>query len=424
VLPQKLRTDVFNHLHTNRIAGHLGRDRTIASIKKRFYWPNFTSDIKRWVQSCDMCARRKPGPGCGKSHIQQEISYQRLDRIALDILGPLPCTSDGNQYIVVISDYFTKYVEAYALKDHTALTVADKLVTEFICRYGVPSIIHSDQGPEFESTLFKEMCRLLGIEKTRTTPYNPRSDGLSERNIRTVQMMLAMFVNENRNDWDDHLPFVLMAYRSTIHDSTKCSPNMLMFGRENTLPVDIMYGDPPCSEGFSCPSKYVEWLRHSMSDAHKKVAEQLQKAASRQKQSYSKGLKPRSFIEGDLVWRWYPPTAKAKLGLGWVGPYKVLKKVTTLTYQIKHQVSHKILVVHVDHLKLYHGSQIENDSASQLHNDTQIMPSHAQNETNNSLPSNFTPFDKDSYVEQPAVVSPYQTRAGRRIKPKVIFSPT
>jgi transglutaminase/protease-like cytokinesis protein 3 len=114
-----------------------------------------------------MCARRKPGPDCGKSHLQQEISYQSLDRIALDILGPLPCTSDGNQYIVVISDYFTKYVEAYALKDHTALTVPDKLVTEFICRYGVPSIIHSDQGPEFESTLFKEMCRLLGIEKTR-----------------------------------------------------------------------------------------------------------------------------------------------------------------------------------------------------------------------------------------------------------------
>jgi hypothetical protein len=139
-------------------------------------------------------------------------------------------------------------------------------------------------------------------------------------------MMLAMFVNKNRNDWDDHLPFVLMAYRLTIHESTKCSPNMLMFGRENTLPVDIMYGYPPCSEGFSCPSKYVEWLRQSMSDVHKKVAEQLEKAPSRQKQSYSKGFKPRSFIEGDLVWGWYPSTAKAKLGLGWVGPYKVLKK--------------------------------------------------------------------------------------------------
>jgi transposase InsO family protein len=200
-----------------------------------------------------MCARRKPGPGCGKSHLQQEISHQPLDRIDLDRLGPLPCTSDGNQYIVVISDYFTKYIEAYALKDHTALTVADKLVTEFICRYGLPSIIHSDPGPEFESTLFKEMCILLGIENTRKTPYNPRSDGLSERNIRTVQMMLAMFVNENRNDRDDHLPFVLMAYGSTIHDSTKCSPNMFI----NTLPVDIMYGEPPCSEGFSCPSQNI-----------------------------------------------------------------------------------------------------------------------------------------------------------------------
>lgn len=102
VLPKNLRNEVFEQLHSHRIAGHLGRDRTIASIKKRFYWPNFSSDIKRWVQSCDMCARRKPGPGQAKSELQQEISYKRLDRIALDILGPLPCTFNENQYILVI----------------------------------------------------------------------------------------------------------------------------------------------------------------------------------------------------------------------------------------------------------------------------------------------------------------------------------
>lgn len=104
-----------------------------------------------------MCARRKPGPCQEKSELQQEISNKRLDCIALDILGPLPCTPDGNQYILVASDYYTKVTEAYALKDHTALTVADKIVVEFICRYGMRSVIHSDQGPEFISTLFKEM---------------------------------------------------------------------------------------------------------------------------------------------------------------------------------------------------------------------------------------------------------------------------
>ena len=419
VLPDNLRSEVFQQLHSTRIAGHLGRDRTISSIKKRFYWPNFTSDIKRWVNSCEMCSRRKPGPGCGKSQLQQDISYQPLDRIALDILGPLPPTSDGNIYVVVISDYYTKFTEAYALKDHTALTVADKLVTEFICRYGIPSVIHTDQGPEFESILFKEMCRLLGIAKTITVPYNPRSDGLSERNIRTIQMMLAMFVNENRNDWDDHLPFIMMAYRSSIHDSTKCTPNLLMFGRENVMPIDVIYGDPPNTPQYQCPSQYVQWLGHSMYMTYQKVAQQLNISATRQKRTYNKGLKPQSFEPADLVWRWYPPTANAKLGLGWVGPYKVLTKVSITTYQIQHQVSNKILVVHVDHLKRCHTeqtSQKEQNSPEDKSTDmSEIVISNDErgegNCENNNLNSEIS-------------TSPYRTRVGRTVKPKVIFSPS
>ena len=258
ILPESLRAEVFKQLHSNRIAGHLGRDRTIHSVKRRFYWPNLSSDVQRWVQSCNTCTRRKPGPGCGKSSLQQDLSFQVLDRIALDIMGPLPETSDGNLCILVVSEYFTKFTEAYALRDHTALTVADKLVTEFICRYGVPKVIHSDQGPEFESTLFRRRCEILGIEKIRTV-HNPKSDGLVERHNRTIQAMLARVVNECRNDWDDHLPFVMRAYRASRHDSTKCSPNLLMFGREVTFPVDLMFCDCPDQQNYVCPSEYVEW---------------------------------------------------------------------------------------------------------------------------------------------------------------------
>ena len=114
-----------------------------------------------------------------------------------------------------MGDYFSKWKEAYADSDHTAYTVADKLATEFITRFGIPNQIHTDQGREFESELFSELCKLLGIKNTRPTPYRPQSDGLVERFNRTLIAMLSAFVNDNRLDWDDHLPYLMMAYRAT-----------------------------------------------------------------------------------------------------------------------------------------------------------------------------------------------------------------
>jgi hypothetical protein len=247
--------------------------------------------------------------------------------------------------------------------------------------------------------------------------------------------MLAMFVNDHRNDWDYHLPFVMMAYRSTVHASTKCTPNLLMFGRDITLPVDIMYGDPPHSCEFACPSEYVEWLRHSMSLSHKQVSEQLQIAASRQNKCYSKGLKPSSYSENELVWRWYPPTANVKLGLGWVGPYKVLKKVTKVTYQVEHTVSKKQVVVHVDHLKKYNGPATQyNLEQPELEADlipgslplTEEIGSTDNTAVDPSLMDNVDLSDPPEVdvLDPPLAETPYRTRVGRRVKPKQIFSPT
>ena len=144
-------------------------------------------------------------------------------------MGELPETSNGNKYVLVLCDYFTKWTQAFALKDQTAYTVADTLMTQCFNLFGLPEVIHSDQGRNFESGLFKELCQLLDIEKTRTTPYHPQSDGMVERFNRTCQQMLKAFINENR---DDHLPYLMMAYRSSPHESTGLSPNMMMFGKK------------------------------------------------------------------------------------------------------------------------------------------------------------------------------------------------
>ena len=153
-----------------------------------------------------------------------------LERVALDILGPLPDSDRGNKYILIIGDYFSKWTEAYAIPNQEATTVARVLVEEFVARFGIPRQIHSDRGRNFESKVFQEMCKSLGMDKTRTTPLHPQSDGMIEHFNRTIERMLSKFVAENQRDWDSHLPILMMAYRSAVHETTSFTPCELMFG--------------------------------------------------------------------------------------------------------------------------------------------------------------------------------------------------
>ena len=160
----------------------------------------------------------------------------------MDVVGPLPRTEAGNRFILVVSDYFTKWPEAFDLKDHKAETIAAVLVDEVICRHGVPLSIHTDQGRDFESTLLKNMCELLEVEKTRTTAYHPESDGLVERLNKTLVTMLRTCVDEEQKNWDTLLPKILLGYRTSVQTTTGYSPFRLVYGREAMLPVDIMFG--------------------------------------------------------------------------------------------------------------------------------------------------------------------------------------
>ena len=135
----------------------------------------------------------------------------RWDRIAMDILDVCDPTPEGFRYILVIADYFSKWTEAFPMKNKCADTVADILVENIILQFGMPLVIHSDQGREFENGLMKSLCTLLGCTKTRTAPYHPESDGMIERFNRTCLMMLSMFVNDRRDNWNELLPFVMHA---------------------------------------------------------------------------------------------------------------------------------------------------------------------------------------------------------------------
>ena len=158
--------------------------------------------------------------------------------------GPCQLLMEETSTLLIAANYFTKLVEAYPLPNLEATTVAEVLVKEFVCRFGTPQILHSDQGRNFESAVFAEMCRLLGIMKTRTTPLHPESDGMVKRFNYTLESQMSKFVDANPRDWDVHVPLLLMAFRSSNHDTTGCTLAQLMLGRDLQQPIDLYLGRP------------------------------------------------------------------------------------------------------------------------------------------------------------------------------------
>ena len=205
-------------MHGSTFGGHLGVKKTTEKILQKHYWFNLRDDVKVWVQRCTTCATCKLPSRKPKAPLGDMRCGAPMDRISLDILGPLPKSNRGNQYIQVITCAFTKWIEIQALPDQTATTSAEHLLDAVITRFGCPITIHTDQGRNYESRLFKELCHLMEIRKTRTSPRRPEGNGQTERANRTLLQMIRAYIKKDQSDWDLHLGCLAAAYRSSVHD--------------------------------------------------------------------------------------------------------------------------------------------------------------------------------------------------------------
>ena len=355
VLPEGLRDLALSQLHSQASSGHMGVRRTIARVRRRYYWTGYKSDISDWCSKCEVCQKRKGPPKRHRAPMHTYVVGVPFERIALDITGPLPETEKGNKYVLVISDYFTRWVEAFPIPDIEAKTVAEVLLHGFISKYGVPKQIHSDQGAQFESKLFQELCRAFDIDKTRTTPYHPQSDGLVERFNRTLGDMLSKLVNASHRNWDELLPFVMMAYRSSVHESAGYFPSMMLFDYEIQLPVDLLLGEPPKEAlGSISPSSYVTSLRNNLLCIHDLARDKMVEASQRQKRAYDLRGNFKSYCVGDSVFLHDLARKKgtsSKLHSPWSGPFLVTGKVSDLIYKIQRHPYAVERCVHHDRLK-------------------------------------------------------------------------
>ena len=209
--------------------GHLGIKKTLDVIKTRFYWPGYEGDVERWIKQCDECQKCNQLQRALQAPLETIQATYPFEKISWDIMGPLLVTPRGKQYMLIVTDLFMKWVEAFPLIDTTATTLVT-LMNEVVCRYVVPASLHSDQGANLCSAVVQELCQLLGIHRTRTSAYHPAGDGQVKRLNRTVESMLAKVIADDQQNWDLYLPKVLLAYRTSIHEVTRFTPYCLVFG--------------------------------------------------------------------------------------------------------------------------------------------------------------------------------------------------
>jgi hypothetical protein len=354
IAPREIREGILQELHAGELGGHLGEEKTLGKVKQRFYWPGMQKDVERWCRTCEACATRKTAPKKNRSPLQTIQAGYPMQVVGVDIMGPLPESEAGNSYVLVASDYFTKWVEVYAIPNQEAITVAKKLTDEMFCRFSPPEQLHSDQGRQFESDLMKEICNLLKIRKTRTSPYHPQCDGLVERFNRTLLDMLATAARRHPFSWEDHIRKVCMAYNTSVHSSTGFTPFYLMFGREAKLPIDLMYGTGDNKDMTTI--EYATQLKKGLDEAYSCAREKLAASHERRKEHYDKRVHGQPFADGDLVWLHstvIPPGQSRKLHHPWTGPYKILEKISDSDYKIKGLRGRKqCRIVHFDRLKL------------------------------------------------------------------------
>ncbi|XP_077962421.1 uncharacterized protein LOC144410313 isoform X1 [Gasterosteus aculeatus] len=351
VVPRPYTSKVLYLAHSHLMGAHLGMDKTRERIETRFYWPGMKRAVVDYCAGCPECQLVAPRPSVRHPLIPLPIIEEPFERLAMDIVGPLPKTSRGHRYILVIIDYATRYPEALPLRAATAKAVGKELFLLF-SRVGIAKEILTDQGTCFMSRVLKEMLRLLQVKQLRTSVYHPQTDGLVERFNQTLKRMLKKVMEADGKNWDQLLPYVLFGVREVPQASTGFSPFELLYGRRPRGLLDIA---KEAWESQPSPHRtiieHVDQMRTRMAQVWPVVREHLQQAQQAQARVYNRGAQVRAFQPGERVLV-LVPSADCKFLAKWQGPYEVVTRVNEANYQVRQPGRRRPLqLYHVNLLK-------------------------------------------------------------------------
>jgi hypothetical protein len=232
LVPSHERSRVLKEYHDSPTAGHDGVQRTYHRIQERYYWPGMRRYITDYLKNCQGCQRYQPHNLKPASLPQTPVLQQRMEVVAIDLVGPLPLASTGERWVLIIQDYATRWVELFALVDATADEFAWTIVNEFCLRYGIPRKIISDSSSQFVSAIMQKVCFCLDIDQEFTPDYHPEGNPVESPN-RDLKTQLALQIGDKPNsDWPRQLPSIRFAMNTVRCQSTGKTPAFLLFGSE------------------------------------------------------------------------------------------------------------------------------------------------------------------------------------------------
>ena len=344
--PSAMHEEILNEAHNSNVAGHSGVFKTAERIKETFWWPNMDADVSDHVAKCDTCqiTTDKGRPPPPPLQTMSEVTGPN-QRIHIDLFGPLKTSAAGNNYVIVITDAFSKFTRLHSLPSKDAAVVATAILKD-IYVFGCPKRIVTDQGNEFCNDLQTRIWKGLDIEHGVTTPYHPQCNGQAEAFNKTLKHYLATaIVDADRStlDWELYVAPLMFSYNTAVHSSTKVAPFAVQLGYNPRIPLwqGVHYPGDESVKNFTF-ADYLAKLRHAQHLARSLTHHNAQHAQQQQQDKADKQRCPQfpQFQPGDLVWvrimHRNVLNANQKLGPVWERGSIISRKSDT-TYVVERQ---------------------------------------------------------------------------------------
>jgi len=340
------RKNLIHEKHATKIGGHKGVNKTYNRLRQNFYWPTMKQDIQAYIKDCRNCQIKKlTRIKTRQPMLITDTPGAAFDKISMDIVGPLPTTRNYHSYILTIQDLLTKYSVAVPLVRADSLSIAEAFVKNFICIYGPPRALLTDQAPTFFTSLIKSIASKFQIKQYRTTAYYPQSNGSIERSHHVLTEYLKMYLTNN-NEWDDHLATAMFAYNTSVHEGTNYTPYALVFGRTPRIPSSASILEEHAELPYH---SYLTNLFNILRSSQEIARKNLIKSKEKSKIYYDRRINAQNFRINDKVYL-LKEAARSKFSDQYTGPHEVIEILPM--NNVKINFKGKPRVVHVNKLKL------------------------------------------------------------------------
>ncbi|CAF3313530.1 unnamed protein product [Rotaria socialis] len=350
-IPTSMIDQLLQAYHDSPTSGHLGINKTWNKIRDRYFWPGMFKKIKHYVLSCTKCKQFKIDRTKPRGKLQPiEPPTGVLELMGLDFVGPVPQSSNGNKYILVCTDYLSRYAITQATSNCTAETAARFLVEKVILQYSVPKQLLTDRGTHFMSNVFEAIASRCGIHHITATTYHPQCNGLTERFNATLVDSIGTYVNQQQSDWDDYLPYATFAYNTSKQSTLQMEPFKLMYGRDPILPFDT----PSHITKLSSVNDYYDQLVRFLQQAKSSAWYNIKQQQNVYKRIYDTGRQDLSPLKpGQLVFlKQMMVKNLRKFSPKYYGPFRVIRQLGRLNYEVKHINDGHIEKVHVSRIRI------------------------------------------------------------------------